>query len=126
MQCKATKKDGTPCTMHAWNDTGLCWAHAPENASRRVENGRVGGRKRPKEIQRIKNDIRQLIADVKEDRIDRSRASVCFQGYGVLKGVIEAERRLQETQDLAERIAELERAANSGASAARRGGARGW
>jgi len=127
IQCKGTKRDGSACTLLAWDGSEWCWAHHPQTAAKRVENGRVGGRKRPKEIQQIKRDIRQLIADVKEERIDKGRASVAFQGYGVLKGMIEVERRVKETEDLAERITELERVASSASGAsARRGGVRGW
>ena len=70
-------------------------------------------RRRPSEIAEVKKHIRELVEGVVEGRVDRGRASVAFQGLGVLKGFIEVERKIKETQELEQRIAELEQAASS-------------
>jgi hypothetical protein len=34
-QCRASKRDGSRCTLPANGSQGLCWAHDPQNAERR-------------------------------------------------------------------------------------------
>ena len=109
MQCKATKRDGIPCTLPARGSNGFCWAHDPAYADRRSKAASKGGKsRRGGEIMAIKKYIRDLVDDVVEGRADKGRASVAFQGLGVLKGFIEVERKIKETEELEARIAELE------------------
>lgn len=61
------------------------------------------------EIRDLKAEIRELIADVRENRVQRNTAAVAFQGYRVLKDIIELERRVRETDELQREIEELKR-----------------
>ena len=109
MQCQATKRDGTPCTLPARGSTGFCWAHDPANAQKRSQAASKGGKsRRGGEIMAIKKYIRDLVEDVVEGKADRGRASVAFQGLGVLKGFIEVERKIRQQDELIERIEALE------------------
>src|SRR5215204_3432582 len=101
MRCKATKRDGTPCTLPARGNSGLCWAHAPENAEKRREIASKAGRARTgNEIAEIKARIKELSEAVVEGRVERGKASVAFQGYGILARVIEIERKQRSDQEL--------------------------
>jgi len=65
----------------------------------------MGGR----EIRELKAEIRDLIAKVKTGDQDRSAAAVVLQGYRVLMGYLELERRTKETDELAAEIEDLKR-----------------
>jgi len=58
-----------------------------------------------------KRRIKDLVEDVIEGNIDRGKASIAFQGLGVLCRFIETERRLKETEELESRLEELEQLA---------------
>ena len=59
------------------------------------------------EVRDIKAEIRQLIADVKAGELDRNDASVMVRAYRALKDYVELERRVKETDQLAEQVEEL-------------------
>jgi hypothetical protein len=61
------------------------------------------------EVRDLKEEIRNLIADVRSGRIDRNDAGVIIQAYRALKDLIELERRMKETDQLAAEIEELKR-----------------
>jgi len=61
------------------------------------------------EVRDLKEEIRNLIADVRSGRIDRNNAGVIIQAYRALKDFIELERRMKETDQLAAEIEELKR-----------------
>ena len=41
--CKTTKNNGEPCQSPAIGDTGYCYFHNPEMASKRAESRKKGG-----------------------------------------------------------------------------------
>ena len=57
----------------------------------------------------LKDEIKHLIADVRDGELDRNNAAVMIQGYRALKDFIELERRVRETDDLAAEIEEIKR-----------------
>ena len=123
MRCKATKRDGTPCTLPARDSNGLCWAHSPEHAERRRKAASKGGKsRRGGEIVEVKARIRELAEAVIEGKVDRGKASVAFQGYGVLRGFLETERKLKEVEELEERLSQLEQAQGNLSAGGARGG----
>ena len=123
MRCKATKRDGTPCTLPARYSNGLCWAHSPEHAERRRKAASKGGKsRRGGEIVEVKARIRELAEAVIEGKVDRGKASVAFQGYGVLRGFLETERKLKEVEELEERLSQLEQAQGNLSAGGARGG----
>jgi len=123
VRCKATKRDGTPCTLPARDSNGLCWAHSPEHAERRRKAASKGGKsRRGGEIVEVKARIRELAEAVIEGKVDRGKASVAFQGYGVLRGFLETERKLKEVEELEERLSQLEQAQGNLSAGGARGG----
>ena len=108
--CSGRKRDGSPCTLSARGDNGFCWAHDPSHAAeRRQIASKAGKAKGPGgEILEIKKRIRELSDGVVEGTVDKGRASVAFQGLGVLCRFIEVERRIKVDEELEKRIEELE------------------
>src|SRR5215216_6222548 len=109
-RCSGHKRDGTPCSLSARGDSEYCWAHSPEHAQQRSQNAAKAGRAKGPggEIVEVKRRIRELAEAVIEGKVDRGRASVAFQGLGVLKGFIELERKIKETEELEQRLQALE------------------
>jgi phage I-like protein len=106
--CRANKRDGTPCTLPANGPDGYCWAHSPANADKRKQAASRAGRAKPvREVADLKQEVRDLIADVKAGDQDRNAVAVMLQGYRVLKDYLELERRIKTTDELESQIAEL-------------------
>jgi hypothetical protein len=109
-QCSAITRAGTRCQRSAEGQNGLCFAHDPKNAERRRRTASRGGRgKANREVATLKDEIRDVIADVKAGELDRNDAAVMFQGYRALKDFIALERQVKETDELAAEIEELKR-----------------
>ncbi len=109
-QCRATKPDGSRCTLPANGQHGLCWAHAPENAARRRRTASRGGKsKANREVVLIKEEIKATIDATRTGELDRNRARAMFTGWGVLLDYIKLERGIFVEEDLAARIEELQR-----------------
>jgi Family of unknown function (DUF5763) len=107
--CRATKRDGTPCTVAANGPDGYCWAHSPANAEQRRSAARRAGSARPgKELTRMKEAVRVVIAKVERGELERNRAAVMLQGYRVLKDLLELERKVREQEDVLTRLDALE------------------
>jgi hypothetical protein len=69
-----------------------------------------GGRGRAnREVSALKDELKDVIADVKGGRLDRNDAAVMIQGYRALKDFIALERQVKETDELAAEIEELKR-----------------
>lgn len=86
---------------------------APENAEQRQRAASKAARSKPnREVRGYKQEVRDLIADVKAGGQDRADAAVMLQGYRVLKDLVELERKVKETDELAARIEELEQDIN--------------
>jgi hypothetical protein len=108
--CRATKANGEPCTLPANGPNGFCWAHAPENAEkRRRAASRAARSKGNKEVSILKEEIKDVISEVKAGDLDRNDAAVMIQAYRALKDFIALERQVRETDELAAEIEELKR-----------------
>ena len=108
MFCAAITRAGSRCKLEATNGS-YCWSHAPETAEARKQRGRRGGKARGAgELAEVKREIRSVIADVLEGRVERGVGAVVFQGYNALLKAAEVERRVKETEELEERLAALE------------------
>ena len=107
--CRANKRDGSPCTAPATGANGFCWAHDPANSEQRRRIASKGGRgKGSSELADLKRQVKDLAADVLEGRVDRGRAAVANQLYNTLIRAIEQERKIRETEELAQRLEALE------------------
>jgi hypothetical protein len=109
--CAASKKDGSPCTLPATGPDGLCWVHDPANDSARRRGQSRGGRGRAgREIADLKARILETVEGVLDGTVDRGRGAVAVQGYNALRAALELERKVKETEELEERLVELENA----------------
>lgn len=107
--CRATKRDGSPCTAPATGANGYCWAHDPANAERRRRIASRGGKSRGGgELAELKKQLKDLAASVLDGTVDRGRAAVANQIHNTLIRAIEQERKLRELEDLAARLEALE------------------
>jgi hypothetical protein len=108
--CRASKRDGTPCTLSANGPHGYCWAHDPANhEKRRRAASRAARSKGNREVADLKEELKRLIAAVRAGDLDRNDAGVMIQGYRALKDFIALERQVRETDELAREIEELKR-----------------
>ena len=110
MRCSAITKGGERCRLDA-TSSSYCWSHAPENAEARKRRGRRGGKARgASELSEVKREIRSVVTDVLEGRVERGVGAVVFQGYNTLLKAVEVERRIREEEELLTRIEQLEQA----------------
>jgi hypothetical protein len=109
--CRATKKDGSPCTLPSNGPDGLCWAHDPKNAERRRRGQSRGGRNKPsRELATIKQRLSGLVDDVLAERVDRSVAAVASQILNVYLRAVSTELAVREQMEITERLQTLEEA----------------
>jgi hypothetical protein len=109
-QCTAVKRNGEPCTLPANGPQGLCWAHDPKNAERRRRGASRGGKaKANRELPAIKTLLENLTDRVLSGDLPTGPAAVANQLINTRLRAIEQERKNRETQELAERVEELER-----------------
>ena len=106
--CRANKRDGTPCTLPANGLDGCCWAHSPANAEERRRSARRAGRAKPsREVANLKAEVRSVIAKVESGALDRTDGAVVLQGFRVLKDLVELERKVKATDELAAQVKEI-------------------
>ena len=107
--CRANKRDGSPCTAPATGANGFCWAHDPANSDERRRIASKGGRgKGGGELVDLKKQVKELVTGVLEGKVERGRAAVANQLYNTLIRAIEQERKLRESEELAQRLEALE------------------
>jgi len=108
-RCKATKRNGEPCTLPAQGEQGLCWAHDPANAEKRRRGASRGGRaKASRELPTIKALLEDLTDRVLSGDLAPGTAAVANQLINTRLRTIEQERRNRETEELEGRIEALE------------------
>ncbi len=111
MTCAASKKDGSPCTLPSTGPDGLCWVHTASNADARRRGQSRGGRGRPgRELADVKQRLRELAEQVLAGRVDRADAAVAGQLYNTYLRAVAVEAKVKETEELEERLVELENA----------------
>jgi hypothetical protein len=114
-RCRGIKPNGEQCTLTVEPPNAYCWHHAPERAEQRRRAASKGGSSKPsREIRDLKQEVKDLIADVKAGDQDRADAGVMLQGYRVLKDYIELERKSGDLDELLERLERLENARRAG------------
>src|SRR4051794_34047879 len=109
-RCTAITASGTRCQKLAEGSQALCWTHDPKNASTRSRSASRAARAKPsKEVAVLKEELKALKDDVLSGSVDRNDAAVAIQAYRAVLSFLEHERRVKETDDLAQEIAELRR-----------------
>ena len=110
-ECAAITRNGQPCRglVRAGND--YCPAHDPARQEARRRAASKAGRSRPgRELTEVKRDIRHVGDGVRDGSIESRVGAVVFQGYNTLLKTLDVERRWYETDQLEERLEELEAA----------------
>ena len=114
--CRATKRNGEPCTLPANGPHDLCWAHDPKNAEKRRRGASRGGKARAgSEIREIKALLEDLTNRVlgegsfARDPLPSGAAAVANQLINTRLRALELERKIKETDELEARIETLER-----------------
>ncbi len=117
MRCSFVKADKERCRGTATGGAAYCYGHDPDRAEERSRNakkaGRAGGNGRPSglsETAEAKRWIKGLVAQLLRGTVERDVATAAFQGINVLARYIELERKIKETEELEERLTELENA----------------
>jgi hypothetical protein len=106
--CKATKRNGEPCTLPSYGSSSLCWAHSPEIAERRRRGQSGGGRSKPtKELVSIEQRLSGLADDVLEGRTEKGTGAVVSQILNVYLRAIATELKVREVEDLSREVEEL-------------------
>jgi hypothetical protein len=114
-RCRTSKANGEPCKAPATGQHGYCWAHAPENAEQRRRIASRGGRaKANKEVRALKMEVSDIIQRIDAGDLDRNNAAVMLQGYRVLKDLVELDRRIHETEEIAREVEEIREALEQG------------
>jgi hypothetical protein len=107
--CKATKRNGDPCTLPANGKQGFCWAHDPTTAEQRRRRAQRGGRaKANRELPSIKSLLEDLTERVLSGELETGRAAVANQLVNTRLRAIEQERKIKEVEELEARIGALE------------------
>src|SRR5215213_11547653 len=107
--CKATKRNGEPCTLPANGKQGYCWAHDPATLEQRKRRASRGGRaKANRELPAIKTLLKDLTERVLSGDLETGPAAVANQLINTRLRAIEQERKIKETEDLEARIQALE------------------
>src|SRR5215204_4716930 len=98
--CGANKKDGSPCTLQAQGNSGLCWAHDPANAEKRRKGQSRGGRSRPiTELMVLKAKLDALGDDVLSGKVNRGDAAVAVTAYSAAVKCVEALVKVRELEE---------------------------
>src|ERR671911_2988180 len=113
-RCAGITAAGERCRAEAMPEAEWCWNHHPdyEQARRRraSKGGRRGGRGRPQhETEAIKVLLEDLTERVLAGELETGPAAVANQLVNTRLRAIEQERKNKETEELAQRVEELER-----------------
>jgi hypothetical protein len=108
-QCAGIKRDGGRCTVVVGPGLRHCYQHDPDRSEERKRNASRGGRSRGNgEIADLKGQLKKLAADVLEGKVERGNAVVVNQILNTRVRLLEQERRIRETEELAVRLEALE------------------
>ena len=109
-RCQGIKRDGGRCTVAVAAGVNWCFNHDPARAEERRRNAsRAGKSAGGREIRDLKRRISDVVDAVLEGSQDRGRAAVAIQGLNALRGAVELERKIKETEELEARLEDLER-----------------
>ena len=116
--CPETTKYGRPCPNPSQPGKEVCWHHDAENAARRARNARAGGRAvhspHSLEIEELKDELKDLIREVKDGKVAPGVAAVITQLANTIIRAMDQDRKVRELDDIEQRLAEIERRAEDG------------
>jgi len=104
----ANTNNCTTCIAYAEGLRGPCYLHSPERAEeRQINNSKAAKSKTNAELRTLKKEVKEIIAEVKAGTRDRNDATALFQGFRVMRDLLELQRRIRETDELAADIQAL-------------------
>ncbi len=107
--CSAIKRDGARCKVSVVPGVELCWVHDPRNASQRKRITSKAGKSKPnRDVADIKRRLSELADDVLAGSVDKGVGAVVSQVLNVYLRAVAIELKVLETQELEERLVELE------------------
>src|SRR5215210_3266521 len=111
--CSGIRVDGGRCRAQAMRNSEWCINHHPDRSEvrrrRASKGGKRGGRGRPQaELAGIKARLSDLADDVLAGRQDKGVAAVASQVLNVYLRAVSVELKVQEQQELIERLEALE------------------
>ena len=108
-QCAGIKRDGGRCAVVVGPGQSHCYAHDPDRAQERRRNASRGGKSKSSggELLDLKRQLKDLAAGVLDGSVDRG-AAVANQLLNTVVRVVEQQRKIRETEELAARLEALE------------------
>ena len=109
-RCAGTKADGSPCERIVGASQRYCYAHDASRAGERSRNARRAGCAGlgATEVRELKRQLDDLTQRVVEGALESGRAAVAAQLINTRIRLLEYARRMKETKEMDERLAELE------------------
>jgi hypothetical protein len=99
------------CANPAIGSHGGCYHHDEDFRELRKDRASMAAKSKGNaELKQLKKEVREIIAEVKAGTRDRNEATAIFQGFRVMRDLVELERRVKETDELAKDIAEIKEA----------------
>jgi hypothetical protein len=96
------------CEQPAEGSHHGCYHHDPDFAElRRERASRAAKSKGNAELRKLKAEVKGVIAELRAGEMDRNVGTAVLQGYRVMRDLIELERRIKETDELARDIAAI-------------------
>jgi hypothetical protein len=107
-QCAGIKRDGGRCAVVVGPGQSHCYAHDPDRSQERRRNASRGGKSSGGELLDLKRQLKDLAAGVLDGSVDRGAAAVANQLLNTVVRVVEQQRKIRETEELAARLEALE------------------
>ena len=109
-QCAGIKRDGGRCAVVVGPGQSHCYAHDPDRSAERRRNASRGGKSKGNggELLDLKRQLKDLAAGVLDGSVDRGAAAVANQLLNTVVRVVEQQRKIRETEELAARLEALE------------------
>ena len=108
-KCSGFKPDGSPCQRIVAGSSSFCHSHHPgRREQRRRAASRAGRTRLGRELREVRDLLREITERVLDGSLDRSTAIAANQLLNTGVRLIEVARRVQEQDELLDRLAELE------------------
>ena len=107
-QCIGVKPNGELCRCVAARGSDFCPAHDPARKEARHRNASKAARSKPgREIKDLKAQLESLAKDVLKKSVEPKVGAVVNQILNTRARLIEVDRKLRETEELARELEEL-------------------
>ena len=114
-RCAGYKPNETPCERIVPASQRYCYSHDPARETERRRNAsRAGKSAGGREVRDLKRRISDVVDAVLDGSQERGPAAVAIQGLNALRGALELERKVKETEELEARLEALEAQADNG------------